>query len=90
MVLIIGDSILWNSKTRSLTPIEVMTSFEGEYAINVGCSNLEKEKIAHDSRAYFQPTGVADSSSRPVTYRLIGLLWEFEIHLKNSVLKLLE
>merc|ERR1712227_1030899 len=33
VVLIIGDSILWNSKTRSLTPIEVMTSFEGKFCV---------------------------------------------------------
>ena len=47
MVLIIGDSILWNSKTRSLTPIEVMTSFEGDYAdiVNVVYSHITQQLI---------------------------------------------
>ena len=30
MVIIVGDSILWNSKTRKMTPFEVITTQEGK------------------------------------------------------------
>ena len=31
MVIIVVDSILWTSKTRKMTPLEVITTLEGKF-----------------------------------------------------------